>query len=180
MIDLRTKGLPSTIKIGGKPYSIYTDFRIWIEVDRLLRSGKKMLESYYFIFKNEIPKHDFSFELLEFLNNPNATPRGEGSSERLIDYILDGEYIVASFMQVYGVDLTECDMHWHKFKALLISLPADCKIGQIMSDRGYKKCKKTYEQLAEERKHDWSLPIESEKISDEIMESINEEFYGAL
>lgn len=187
MIDLRSKGLPETIEIGGKPYSIHTDFRYWLKFYSLLQDGKTELKYYTYLFEKEIPVNpltkevlDFSNEFIEFFNNPNATPKGNGSSEKLIDYILDGEYIVASFMQVYGIDLTECDMHWHKFKALLISLPADCKMGQIMSDRGYKKETKKYEQLAEERKRDWTLPEENEQVSEEIIQSINDEFYATL
>ena len=46
----------------------------------------------------------------------------------IIDYVEDGEYIVGSFMQAYGIDLTICDMHWHMFKALLLSLPENSKM----------------------------------------------------
>ena len=43
MIDLTKKGLPNVVTINGSPYSIYTDFRLWMrfenEVSRLKKQG---------------------------------------------------------------------------------------------------------------------------------------------
>lgn len=184
MIDLRVKGLPNVIKIGGKPYSIHTDFRYWLEFyDLITHNDLEELtnKDFLFLFKNDVPIfQDFFEELINFFVNPNATPNGNGgSSEQMFDYILDGEYIYASFMQVYGIDLTSVNMHWHKFKALFISLPDYCKMRNIMAYRGYEKETKKYEQLAKERKEEWTLPRKESKIDEKIMESINEEFYNS-
>ena len=39
-----------------------------------------------------------------------------------MDYIEDMNYIEASFMSDYGIDLTETDMDWHKFNNLMNGL----------------------------------------------------------
>lgn len=179
MIDLRKKGLPNVVYFDGKPFSIYTDFREWIKYSEIIKSPDATLGDIAFLFKNEIPVGDFSPALFEFYANPNITPTGEGSSEVLFDYIQDGEYIFSSFLQVYGIDLTEVDMHWHKFKALFISLPAECKMGQIMGDRGYKEDKRKYEEIAKERKRDWSLP-QKEIDTSKVMDEINADFYACV
>ena len=56
MIDLTQKGLSNVVWINGSPFSIYTDYRLWmrfeIEVGKLKR-GQVMDISY--LFKNEMP-----------------------------------------------------------------------------------------------------------------------------
>lgn len=49
----------------------------------------------------------------------------------------DAEYIYASFMQAYGIDLIEEQgkLHWVKFKALLDGLPDDTKFRQVVDIR---------------------------------------------
>lgn len=49
----------------------------------------------------------------------------------------DAEYIYASFMQAYGIDLIEEQgkLHWVKFKALLDGLPEDTKFRQVLDIR---------------------------------------------
>lgn len=63
--------------------------------------------------------------------------RHAGSRQRLIDFRLDGEYIYASFMQDYGIDLVEQQgkLHWKKFIALFQGLSGDTKIKEIMRIR---------------------------------------------
>ena len=119
-------------------------------------------------------------KLLEFYTNPNATPRGDSNDTTpIIDYVEDGEYIVGSFMQAYGIDLTICDMHWHMFKALLLSLPENSKMKQIMQMRSYKKSNISYEKQQENLKNAWELhKKENNEISD-IMSEINKEFYNS-
>lgn len=178
MIDLRNKDLPNTVKVNGRFYSIETDFRVWLRFGEICKKKTVYLKEISFVFKNEVPGCDFSKELFEFYSNPNATPKGEASDEVLFDYILDGEYIYASFMQAYGIDLFDVDMHWHKFKSLFLSLPQDCKMVQIMQDRGYKEDKRKYEEIARQRKYEWSLP--REEVDEEIIEGLKTDFYGAM
>lgn len=55
MIDLTKRALPNTVVVGGKAYSIYTDFRLWmrfeIAVGKLQR-GETLDISY--LFKNDM------------------------------------------------------------------------------------------------------------------------------
>lgn len=56
---------------------------------------------------------------------------------RVLDFNLDAEYIYASFLQAYGLDLIQLrgKLHWKKFFALFEGLPDDTKIRQIMQIR---------------------------------------------
>lgn len=57
--------------------------------------------------------------------------------QKSFDFWLDGEYIYASFMQEYGIDLIEQQgkLHWKKFVALFQGLPENTKIREIMRIR---------------------------------------------
>ena len=183
MIDLRKKGLPNAIMVNGNSFLIDTDFRKWIKVSKMLEEkctiidlAEEVIQS---ISLTELleNREEILSKLLEFYTNPNATPRVDSNDTTpIIDYLEDGEYIVGSFMQAYGIDLTICDMHWHMFKALFLSLPEDTKIKQIMQMRGYKKDNKSYERQSEELKRAWSL---NKTITQDIdISDINELFYN--
>ena len=178
MIDL-TIALPDTITVDGKAYLIKTDFREWLKFAKIVENEKATLADLLYLFVDEFPQTDFSKELVDFFLNENPLPNyTDGSSEPILDYLIDSEYIYASFMAEYGIDLISADLHWHQFKALLIGLPDESKIKEIMSMRSYKKSDKSPDKVAEENKKAWSLSNvrNNEK---EIMEEIRNLFYGA-
>ena len=179
MIDLRVKGLPSQIEVGGLFYAIKTDFREWIKFGEIIKQPFEIYDL-AFLFEENVPLVvDFTKELLEFYENKNATPNyNDKSSERILDYILDGEYIVGSFMSAYGIDLTSVDMHWHLFKALFVSLPDTSKITQIMGMRSYKKSEESYDKVALKNKKAWKLPSIMDSELEQINQEINDEFYN--
>lgn len=186
MIDLRDRELPNHIVVGGSSFCIKTDFRIWIEFGDMIRNEDTLMQmDIANIFENEIPSAEYIQEvykkLMDFYINKNPTPNSSGgSSERLYDYILDGEYIVGSFMQAYGIDLTSIEyMHWHLFKALFVSLPDNTKMSQIMSMRAYKKSTDDYDTSANKSKQAWKLPSITDSEKEEILKEIDELFYNS-
>lgn len=181
MIDLRERGLPRTIESGGDVYDLNTDFRVWIEFERSLEEEGVAI---FDVFEDERPP-DWDTEwvdaAIEFLRSPNATPRaiGSGSSERAVDCILDGEYIVASFQAAYGIDLTdpELEMHWHRFKALLGGLPDGCKLSEIAGYRTWRRDTRKRETVMAELKRAWELPDRGEEAAMEEARKIAAELY---
>lgn len=61
-----------------------------------------------------------------------------GKQQRLFDFEDDGEYIYASFLQAYGIDLIEQQgkLPWQSFIALFQGLPEKTKIREVMRIRG--------------------------------------------
>lgn len=190
MIDLRVKGLPNNLIVAGRSFLIKTDFRLWIDFDKKITSKDCRLVDLIYLLDDvydtmeclewlfEHPE-EFVNSLMIFFTNANITPKKEiSSSVRIIDYVEDGEYIYSSFLQAYGIDLVDVEeLHWHKFKALLLGLPDSTKMKEIMSMRGYEKNNKSYEEQAKENKRVWQLPV-IEYIDEDIMNEINNEFYG--
>lgn len=142
MIDLTAKGLPNVIEINGSPYSIETDFRLWmrfeIEVGKL-KPRDKIDVSYLFV--NEMPARLTLNDLMVFARPKRVLPRSTGrhSDAIALDYELDSDLIVAAFLGQYGIDLTEVDLHWHKFLALLHGLNEHTKLREVMGYRMYEK-----------------------------------------
>lgn len=182
MIDLRQKGLPNTIYIEGDPFLVKTDFRDWIKFGELIKDENCRIIDLMYLFPQEIPVNKpFMPALLDFYTNPNITPKLDDSTDntKALDYVLDGEYIVGSFMQVYGIDLTTCDMHWHLFKALFTSLPEKCKIKEIMSFRTWQKNDAKYETSMRKAREIWSFPKEETQEEKETLDELNELFYNS-
>ena len=168
MIDLRSKELPNAIQgADGVIYRIDTSFRTWIEFDRALR--QEGVRSDCVLVNKDVTNDSWQDAAVMFLLNPNSTPNYPQSDQsvRSIDYIQDGEYIYASFMAAYGIDLTAVDdMHWWKFKALLQGLPKETKMSEIIGYRTYKHTSKKPEQLYQEERRAWTLPVDEEAVQE--------------
>jgi hypothetical protein len=129
MMDL-VKGLPEEISVNGVRYPIRTDFRRWILITKLfgeemLPIGRKLALAAEIAGMKEIPGDPDAFgrALLEFAS---CGQRADGSGgEAVFDFYEDGDAIWSGFYRIYGMDLTETDLHWWKFMALLRGLPAD-------------------------------------------------------
>ncbi|MDY5870673.1 MAG: Gp15 family bacteriophage protein, partial [Lachnospiraceae bacterium] len=109
MMNLTKQGLPNVVEINGSPYSIYTDFRLWmrfeIEVSRM-KHGDNIEIGY--LFKNEHPTYCNITDLLAFSRPYSPLPRQVGSSDVIvIDYELDADRIYAAFLGQYGIDLID-------------------------------------------------------------------------
>jgi hypothetical protein len=76
---------------------------------------------------------------LDRLGEPVPSPKGQ-DNDQVLDYEQDAEYIYASFMQAYGIDLIDQQgkLHWNKFKALLNGLPKGTKVVEVVSIRSWK------------------------------------------
>lgn len=173
MMDLTRKGLPNVIMINGSPFSIYTDFRLWmrfeIEVGKLKR-GQVMDTSY--LFKNDMPAYCNIPELFSFSRPYNPLPRqiGHQPDALALDYELDGELIYSAFLGQYGIDLVEVEeLHWHKFLALLKGLNDSTKLREVMGYRCYEKSTDTKRDIYAELRRAWEI----EKITEEEQEEVD-------
>lgn len=161
MIDLINKGLPGTVLLGGEPFAINTDFRVWMrfcnDFETWDRHGDMDI---MYIFADRVPlleTEEDMVAILDFAYPPTVVPRSHGGdADRILDYKTDADYIYSAFLGQYGIDLTETDMHWHKFKALLNGLNSSTKLHDIMGYRCYEGSDKEYTKL----RHIWELSME--------------------
>ena len=170
MLNLKEKGLPDAIMVNGKAFFLNTDYRVWLNYPDRIKGMGDDYSLYKNLFKGDapFPEQAVITELDRFFYEKKEVPRSGGSNgEELIDFDIDADYIYASFMQAYGIDLIDSDMHWHKFSALLNALPGDTVMAQIMGFRGYSGSDKEINK----NKARWALPL---KISDEERAAMEE------
>lgn len=76
-------------------------------------------------------------EFTEYDLEGNPMPKKKG--KKLIDLEKDAEYIYASFMQAYQINLFEkqTKLHWFEFKALLNGLPEETVMKQVIHIRSW-------------------------------------------
>ncbi len=140
MIDLIRGSLPNTVRLNGRDFSVYTDFRVWMRFENDLQKSRGKPFSVDYLFKNDHPLYVPIQELLVFSRPRNELPRAMRSDHVIaLDYELDSDYIYAAFLQQYGIDLLDIpELHWHKFLALLNGLKGT-KLDEIMGYRYYRK-----------------------------------------
>ena len=169
-MDLTRRDLPNVVWIDGRPFSIYTDFRVWMRFEieaGKLQDGEQMDISY--LFKGDMPAYCNLRELFTFSRPASLLPRNtEDSSVILLDYELDADYIYSAFMGQYGIDLVEVrELHWHKFLALLKGLKADEMLCRIMGYRAYDK-HDSQKDIYEKQKRAWEIIRISPKEQEEM------------
>lgn len=131
--------LPETA--DGVP--VYTDFRRWILLLRLMddetvpepaKPGasarivcRRPPESPDPGERDRLTRAILAFaaggEVPRQAEEPGGDPGDPG--DPVFDFAEDGERILASFWQAYGIDLTKARMHWWIFLALLRNLPPE-------------------------------------------------------
>lgn len=106
--------------VGGSAFAICTSFRTVLKILRLL-DDPEVLEEHKnallckWFFPQEVPEN--WPEVFGSFLRCGDEPEQESGKE--LDYEFDAPEIYSSFMQLYGIDLFETDMHWWKFRALL-------------------------------------------------------------
>ena len=100
----------------------------------------------------------------DLAGNPMKTTASDEPKEKApYDIRYDGDYIYASFLQAYGIDLFDVQgkLHWKKFNALLSGLPEGTKFMEVVKIRKWKAQKGDSAEYKEEMRKlqkDYALP----------------------
>lgn len=152
--------LPHTVEINGFEHHIDLSFDNVLSVIDLLNdkdindleqitTGLYMLLGVHFEYPLQEQADIFVMLFDTFINNEqtddveydlegNPMPKAqEEDNEDLYDIKQDAQYIYASFLQCYNIDLFEQQgkLHWWKFKALLSGLSEDTKFKKVLEIR---------------------------------------------
>lgn len=170
-MNFLTKPLPETLTIEGKEYPIKTDFRVWLEFDRLLSSKlpetEKLFEMIALVMDKErcaklppncwvLMAEIFKFYATDFYKQSEKKAESDNtSSAPIFNFEYDGEYVYAAFYEQYGIDLIDIPyLHWWKFQALFKGLSEESRIMKIIGYRDVdineikdKNMKKMYQKL---------------------------------
>lgn len=185
---------PEYIQVNDKRYKINTDFRIAIEcnsiiADESISDFERTLAVIYKLFGEEALCDYDNYETIiqkAFTYLCCGKDIRESNEESDMDFEGDMDYIEASFMSDYGIDLSNTKMHWWKFYNLLNGLSDSelgncCVLNRIRNLRNYdtSKIKDTEEKnKIEKAQKQFSLNKNKNvpKLSEEQINNINE-FY---
>lgn len=141
-----------------------------INVETLLGEsfeGLEAIEIWNHIYKQFIEfktKQPIEYDLK---GNPMPVQENDDEDEKHISFEQDAEYIYASFMQAYKINLYEHQgkMHWFEFRALLNGLPSDTIMQRIIQIRMWKPSKgETTEHKENMRKLQKLYALEDEEL----------------
>lgn len=180
MMDLTKRALPNTVVVGGRAYSIYTDFRIWMRFEiaiSKLKQGETIDISY--LFKNDMPAYCDLRELFAFSRPESPLPRQISHSDVIVlDYELDSDLIFAAFLGQYGIDLYDAkELHWHKFLALLKGVNESTRLREVMGYRCYERSNDKKDPY-EEMRRAWEIEPPMSEEEQEELEKFNRRFGG--
>ncbi len=178
MTDLSKKKMQDSVLVNGEDHAIRTDFRYWLCFARTLK-GAKSTDEFDFMYEGEPPAdRGAGFKgLAEFYNPPAPLPRPDGSAGgKVVDFEQDADLIFAAFYERYGIDLTEKDLHWHKFLALFRGLH-DTRLNEVMGYRCHDEGDKTdYKKFMTKMKSAWALEEELTESERAAVERFDGEF----
>lgn len=178
--------LPVAVNISGREYEILTDYREWIRFIDMMNDKEippnlkvmftlKMFPGGLSLSEVELQDLLKSFSLfLACKTEDDDTAADEDHSPpqrkpQILSYAIDAPYIIAGFMQDYGIDLLTVDyMHWWKFRALLDGLRDDTEIKRRMYYRSIDTSKiKSKEERKRIRRIQAEIRLPQEVMSDE-------------
>lgn len=127
---------------------------------------EEMAEIFNEVFEEHISLSTVEDNHVEYdlAGNPMKTTASNGKQEQApYDIRYDGDYIYASFLQAYGIDLFDVqgELHWKKFNALLSGLPEGTKLMEVIKIRKWKPQKGDSAEYKEEMRRlqkDYALP----------------------
>lgn len=131
-------------------------------------SIEEMSKVFKSVFEEHISLSDVEDNHVEYdlAGNPMKTTASDDTKQRApYDIRYDGDYIYASFLQAYGIDLFDVQgkLHWKKFNALLSGLPEGTKFMEVIKIRKWKAQKGDSAEYKEEMRRlqkDYALPNE--------------------
>lgn len=151
--------LPSTVDVDGVHVAINTGHRAGIAFTSVLEDSSlsdedKLSRALGIYYKDkDISRHDttalikaalafYSYDPSAYYGKTKSVlSKGGGKphrSKQLISYIKDDALIYAAFLQQYGIDLADNELHWHKFRALIDGLTEDTQLVKVMRYRSVK------------------------------------------
>lgn len=116
------------------------------------------------VIKEHIKNEEFNSVEYDLTGNPMPVKEIEEEQEQLYSLKYDSDYIFASFLQAYNIDLIEMQgkLHWRKFNALLNGLPDNTKFMEVVKIRSYKPSKhysSEYKEHMRKLQRQYELPI---------------------
>lgn len=183
--------LPTKVKIGGKFYTINSDFRTSILFELLMQDDDiedelKIPQALKLYFP-KIPPIKYIEETINAImwfygcgdekEKLNKHIKNSTDLEQAYSFEYDNTYIYDAFMSQYKIDLSTIKhLHWWKFRALFEGLTEENMIVKIINYRtmDLSKMDKSEKEFYKEKKEFFKLPKKINKEDEEYKNNIEE------
>lgn len=179
---------PEYIEVDGIKYKINTDFRIALKCNAITQDDsindlERTMAIIYLLFGEEALKQVDKYDKFTELTKKYllcGQELEETNKEPDMDFEQDMDYIEASFMSDYHIDLSTTQMHWWKFYNLISGLSNSemgncCILNRIRNIRTMDvkdiKDAKEKKQIMDAKKH-FALKKKEPKLTEEQLKSI--------
>lgn len=187
---------PTKIKIGDKIYNINTSFKVAlrcneIALDETIDDYERGMAIIYLLYGEEGLNDEKNYgKLLKMAQKYFSMNKEDAelcTNEPDMDYIQDWDFIKASFMSDYHIDLDKQDLHWWEFFNLLNGLSNSemgncCILNRIRNLRRMDTSKikdlKTREEINKQKRL-FALKRKEHKPNDKQKES-SDNFYKSI
>lgn len=134
---------PEYAEVAGVRYKINTDYRVALRCfdvieDTEICDEERALAVIYLLF-GDVPTSAYE-DLLRIAGDYLQCGKKQDSrptAERDIDFIADEEYIIASFMSDYRIDLPNTDMHFWQYIQLIQGFTERTIMSRVRDIRNY-------------------------------------------
>lgn len=165
--------VPDSLEILGTRFPIKTDFRIWIQFEKLVASGEKdntkLLDQICnLVFESKQPEicEDAIDQILWFYKcGKESDNRTSGNKKDVFSYDYDDGFIVAAFKEQYGINLNTDNLSWWEFHAYMLALNENTEFVKIMGYRAVEinsKMSAAQRNFYQRMKAHYKLPIRKE------------------
>lgn len=137
-------GLPTALEIGGKEWSIRSDYRAALDIflalsDPELDNYNRAMEALEILYVDEIPPENWKEALEKCMWFLNGGEEDNGKkSAQLVSWPQDFNLIASPISHIVGKDIRGMEyLHWWSFISAYMSI-GDCLFAQVVSIRDKK------------------------------------------
>ena len=141
LIDL----LPTKVEIDSTEYEINSNFRTSLLFSLLMEDDdvgeeQKIIQALNLYYPTIPPDINKAIEKIIWFykcgKEDKKASSNRNSTEKVLDYNVDADYIYSAFMSQYNIDLQDIEyLHWWKFRALFDSLDENNRLSKIIQYR---------------------------------------------
>lgn len=148
MFNLFTQHPPSAVSLGGLLYQFNSSFRAVIQFEQVMQDKDLRAEDRIYIvlklfFGEQYLEPSLYQDAIKYIlwfyrggdNEEDTGKTGSRKTKAIYSFIHDDGLIYAAFLEQYGIDLVNEDLHWFQFRALFLSLSEKTKMAEVMRIR---------------------------------------------
>ncbi|PKM64787.1 MAG: hypothetical protein CVU96_01000 [Firmicutes bacterium HGW-Firmicutes-20] len=133
---------PEVAEIDGVEFRINTDYRVALQCMAISENAaisdlERSTAICILLFGMDVPVTQSAVDMAQKYLQCGKTTEEQLASNKDMDFEQDADFITASFMSDYHVDLSKAEMHWWQFVQLISGLTEHSILSKVRDIRNY-------------------------------------------